>query len=727
MNAKITSGNTNIIKRRKIRVGIDVGGTFTKAVAIDSVSKKILGKVTVHTTHTSKRGVSDGILQALSGILGGEHNIQLDEIDLISHSTTQAINALLEHDTHKVGIIAMGVGPTKGDVIKRTRLTDDTHNLDVSHVFLDTSHLITKDEVRQAVNELRAKGAEVIVVTEAFGVDDPSNEEFVMKVALSEKMPCTASHEISSAYGLEVRTLTAAVNASIMPKTFQVADFVESTMRQAGVTAPLMIMKGDGGVTDMETFRTRPVLTILSGPAASVAGVLLHLRVTNGIFVEVGGTSTNICIIKNGRPEIRYAIIKDHPTCIRSLDVRILGIAGGSMVKIHRKKVERVGPRSAHIAGLQYACFADPTEISMGKIEMIKPKEEDEDRYAAILYIDDKTGKETRYAITNTCAANALGMIDEQDYSRANQESAKIAMKKLGEVMRVSYSEVAMAIIQTASYEITNTITRLLKEYKMESSSTKIVGGGGGATVLAPYVAKMLRMKYEKAQYAEVISSIGVASAMLREEAEVSMVEPTPEKISQIHKKIRRILVAKGAVLESVTVDSTYDSGRGILRVTAIGNVEIEGRGVDDAEYSNNLFTLEEAKQRATEILNIDAHSIDLGFESDHHMVFVGHVTKRRLFSKKDRHRILVLDRYGREKLLVEDGKVFQGGKITIIEELDELIESRHTDIAPQVHLVDDTGMMDFSGLTAASRILGAVQDKLEEGENNRVAVIVEI
>ena len=98
-------------------------------------------------------------------------------------------------------------------------------------------------------------------------------------------LPSTASHEISGIYGLEIRTLTAAVNASVLPKTVQVANYVENAIKDFGVKAPLMIMKGDGVVTSMKTFRTKPILTILSGPAASVAGGLLHQRVTNGIFV----------------------------------------------------------------------------------------------------------------------------------------------------------------------------------------------------------------------------------------------------------------------------------------------------------------------------------------------------------------------------------------------------------------------------------------------------------
>jgi len=340
---------------RRVRIGIDVGGTFTKAVAIDIATGKILTKSTVPTTHNDKTGVSHGIIESLRNLMSSS-DIKIKEIELIAHSTTQAINALLESDTTKVGIIGMGVGPEKQNVVKRTNLQDsgiNSHNdLKTVYEFLDTSHLITEDEVKNAIGNLKNKGAETIVATEAFSVDDPSNELFVMKVANALHLPSTASHEISGIYGLEIRTLTTAINASVLPKTVQVTDFVEKAIRGIGISAPLMIMKGDGGVTDMDTFRTKPILTILSGPAASVAGALLYLKVTNGIFVEVGGTSTNVCIIKNGKPEVGYVTIKDHPTCIRSMDVRVIGIAGGSMIRLKNNRIWKVGPRSAHIAGL---------------------------------------------------------------------------------------------------------------------------------------------------------------------------------------------------------------------------------------------------------------------------------------------------------------------------------------------------------------------------------------
>src|ERR671920_1664508 len=155
---------------RRIRIGIDVGGTFTKAVAVETLEGKILASVMVPTTHVSERGVADGILVALSKLVA-DSKIENSEIELISHSTTQAVNALLEGDTAKVGIIGMGVGLEKSNIIRRTNIKDielaPNKYLRTCYRFLDTSKYLQDQEVVSAISELKGEGAEVLIISEA--------------------------------------------------------------------------------------------------------------------------------------------------------------------------------------------------------------------------------------------------------------------------------------------------------------------------------------------------------------------------------------------------------------------------------------------------------------------------------------------------------------------------------------------------------------------------------
>ena len=146
---------------------------------------------------------------------------------------------------------------------------------------------------------------------------------------------------------------------------------------------------------------------------------------------------------------------------------------------------------------------------------------------------------------------------------------------------------------------------------------------------------------------------------------------------------------------------------------------------LDSAETSKNVFTLDDARIRAGEIIGISEDLIDLSYETDHYIVFTGHVEVKKLFSKKNRHFILVLDRYGKPKLSLENGRIIQGGRISVIEELDEFLESRRSEIAPKVFCLNDLKLSDYSSLTSSSKIMDAIRLDLEKSE--RAAVIVEL
>ncbi len=198
------------------------------------------------------------------------------------------------------------------------------------------------------------------------------------------------------------------------------------------------------------------------------------------------------------------------------------------------------------------------------------------------------------------------------------------------------------------------------------------------------------------------------------------MVDPTPEKINQVHRKIHTLLVNKGAIPESIMINSEYVSDKALLRVTAVGNVEL-----DSAETSKNVFTLDDARKRASEIIEISEDLIDLSYETDHYFVFTGHIEVKKIFGNKNRHHILILDRYGKPKLSLKNGKIFQGGKLSILEELVEYLKSRHSEIAPKVYFLNDLKLMDYSSLITSSDIVDAVRGELVGSE--KAAVLIEL
>jgi N-methylhydantoinase A len=705
--------------QRRIRVGIDVGGTFTKAVAIDMLRGRIIGKVTVPTTHSSIEGVSTGIVQALKSLMQ-KYEIQNPEIELISHSTTQAVNALLEGDTAKVGIIGMGVGLEKSNVIKRTNVKDvelaPNKYLHTCYRFLDTSKYLDDREVQEAIAGLKSEGAEVVVMSEAYGVDDPSNEQFVMQKA---DIPATAGHELTGIYGLEIRTLTAAINAGILPKATATARFVESAVRNESISAPVLIMKGDGGVTDMSTFRSKPIITVLSGPAASVAGALLHLRVIDGVFIEVGGTSTNVCVIKDGRPEVRYVTIMQHPTCIRSLDVRVAGVAGGSLVRWSGRKITDVGPRSAHIAGLPYSCFVPSEELEGGQIITFRPKEGDPIDYIAI---ESAGGR--RFAITNTCAANALGMVPEGDYARANQESAKMALSILAERLGTTMEQAAATILEISATKVLDIAEPMIKEYKLKRERIILIGGGGGASVLVPFIARRLQLQHRIAEHAEVISSIGVAAAMIHEEAEKTVTNPVPEDITVLAEQVKKRTLDRGALPESITIQSEFISERSLLRVTAMGNVSLD-IGTTNAQEINE----EEAHVLACELFGIN-EGVQRVFDMKNYHIFACEMSKKKLFLKSRKQPVLVLDKYGRVRLSVQNAAIFNGSPEEVADRVDSFLKQHRNggnELAPQVHILDGVKLMDFSSLTAPEHVSKAVRDELKKAATKDVAAIVRL
>lgn len=563
-----------------VRIGVDVGGTFTKAVACDAATGAVVARSIVPTTHGATTGVAEGIVQALARTAQQIESDGLGPIQLVSHSTTQAVNALLEGDTAVVGILGIGRRPDLKKARARTAVGEvrlaPGRRLATKHSFLDATDGLDEDRIKAVLHELEEEGAESVCVSEAFGVEDARGEWLALKLAEELGIPSCGGHELTGLYGLEMRTVTAALNASILPAAIRTARLVAEAVTQHASGVPLLVMRGDGGAADLTTMERHPILTAFSGPAASVAGALRHLSVSDGVVVEIGGTSTNVSTIQRGRPVLSYVRVLDHVTSVRSIDVRVVGVAGGSLMRVQRKfgrvRVADVGPRSAHIAGLPYACFARREDFEGAEPRLIAPRPGDPIEYLVL-----ETPKGRRFALTATCAANALGSVPADAYSRADQETALKAFEIAARWMGTEGRALAQSVLQKATNKIAQVIDASMREHHL--SSPEIVGLGGGAGALVPTTARSLGVGWQIPPDAEVISSVGDALSMVRIELEKTLVNPDAAAIEALHRTAEEAAVDAGAAPSTINLESQAVPERGALRVVAVGSLALETSG----------------------------------------------------------------------------------------------------------------------------------------------------
>ena len=557
------------------RIGIDVGGTFTKAVLIDNTTRTVVGRHSVLTTHAHASGVASGVVEVFREVLASS-GVAPDQVVFLAHSTTQATNALLEGDVASVGVLGMSSAAAAGLAERQANIAPielaSGRVLATANRFLVTD-AVGEPQVRQAIADLVADGARVLVASSAFGVDNTGSEELVRKLGAEAGLLTTCGHEITRLYGLTTRTRTAVINASILPRMIATATLTEASMREAGIVAPLMIMRGDGGVMSINEMRRRPVTTMLSGPAASVAGALMHLRISDGLYFEVGGTSTNIGVIRNGRPTVTYARVGGHETYVSSLDVRVIGIAGGSLVRAAGDGRVNVGPRSAHIAGLPYAAFADESAMVNPSVELFEPKPGDGGDYVAV-----RVAGGARYALTVTCAANVLGYAKPGMHAHGNPPAARRAFEALAGFLGIGIEEAARAVLDAASGKLIPVVQGLIEEYELDPDQRLLIGEGGGAGALIPYISERMGLGCEISRDAEVISSIGAALALVRDVVERIIPHPQPEDLQAIRREALDAAVRVGADARSVEVTVEVDQQTHRVRAIAVGAAEMHAK-----------------------------------------------------------------------------------------------------------------------------------------------------
>ena len=318
-------------------IGIDTGGTYTDAVVIDTNQRKVLASAKALTT---RGDLSIGVLESLQKVLD-ESRGQLDpqQIGLVSLSTTLATNALVEGKGSAIAVILLGFDDT---MLERTELKTALPAAKVVRIAgghkYDGSELAALDEAALLAElETLAGTVDAYAVAGVYSVRNSSHERRVQALIQQQTgCPVTASCDLSEALNGPRRALTAAFNARIIAMIVALINAVKSALQAQGIKAPLMVVKGDGSLASAQAVMEKPIETILSGPAASVIGANFISGLKDFIISDIGGTTTDVAIVRNGWPALneKGAMVGTHRTMVKAIDMQTIGLGGDSEVSV---------------------------------------------------------------------------------------------------------------------------------------------------------------------------------------------------------------------------------------------------------------------------------------------------------------------------------------------------------------------------------------------------------
>ena len=328
-----------------MRLGIDTGGTFTDAVLYDS-NKGIVRTAKSLTTHYD---LSVGVRDVINRIDSDETPLS-DLIQVTSISTTLATNAIVEGRGGTVCLLLIGYPP---DALDRAKLRDAIRNDPIEFIpgghtaSGDESHSLDLDAARSAILR-HAPSVTAFTVAGMFSVRNTEHEVAVRNLVLElTDKPVTCTFELTANLNAPRRAMTAVLNARLIAPISHLIKTVRSELAAKEVSAPLMVVKGDGSMMSADVAMLRPVETILSGPAASIVGAIHLANSPVTVVSDIGGTTTDIAVLHDGNPQIARegALVGGFRTFVEAIDVYTVGLGGDSQVSMVQPL--SVGPNRA--------------------------------------------------------------------------------------------------------------------------------------------------------------------------------------------------------------------------------------------------------------------------------------------------------------------------------------------------------------------------------------------
>jgi N-methylhydantoinase A/oxoprolinase/acetone carboxylase beta subunit len=318
-------------------LGIDAGGTYTDAVVYDLKSRTTCCKAKALTTRWD---FTIGIENALSQL----DPDQLAAVELVALSTTLATNAIVENQGQTVGMLLMPPPGLDDHTIPYSPKAVIQGQLDISG---REKIPVDPDQITKIVDDMiRRHGVTAFAVSGYAGAVNPAHELAVKQLLQDHThLFVSCGHELSDTLNFETRAVTAMLNARIIPRLKHLLSDLEQVLERFDIKAPIVVVKGDGTLMDAAMAKKRPVETILSGPAASVAGARHLTGKTDALVVDMGGTTTDTAALKNSlvRLNEKGSRVGGRRTHVQALDIRTTGLGGDSLIAFEKGEFT-IGP-----------------------------------------------------------------------------------------------------------------------------------------------------------------------------------------------------------------------------------------------------------------------------------------------------------------------------------------------------------------------------------------------
>ncbi|MCZ6647165.1 MAG: hydantoinase/oxoprolinase family protein [SAR324 cluster bacterium] len=349
----------------KYELSVDVGGTFTDVILARTDS----GALWIAKTPTTPRDPSQGFFAGAEKVLGSS-GVDPGALHTIFHGSTIATNAILEGKGARCGMIVsdgfrfvLEIGrhdvPRKENLfswIKPARPVPGRRIMEVpERILLDGSVALPLDEhrCREAARQLKAERVEAVAVVFLHAYANPAHEQRAAEL-LREEFPealVSLSSDVLPVFREYERSMATALNAYIQPVVTRYIEKLESGLEERNISAPLLLMKSNGGVSGPAMARRQAIHLALSGPAAGVigAGYIGTLAgYPDAISIDIGGTSADVCLIREGRPTLTHeGAIGPFPLHTPIVDIHTIGAGGGSIAAVTGQQSLTVGPGSA--------------------------------------------------------------------------------------------------------------------------------------------------------------------------------------------------------------------------------------------------------------------------------------------------------------------------------------------------------------------------------------------